>query len=94
MVSNAGIKKYKQFHGKCPHTETVKEVKNFNTLVYLADPEILTYVSNKRNGGGNGKRNYFKHRFSKSTKLYCTPDGKMLVIMGTNLKVTPRGIVG
>lgn len=93
-MNNSGIKKYKQFHGKEPYKQTVKEVKDFNTLVYLADPELITYASDKVNGGGTGQRTYFKHKFSKSTKLYCTPDGKMLVIMGANLKVTPRGIVG
>ena len=89
-----GVRKYKQFHGEHPHKVTTKQIQNFSTLVYLADPEIITYASDKFNGGGNGKKNYFKHKFSKSTKLYCTPDGKNLVIMGANLRTTPAGIRG
>lgn len=93
-MNRTAIKKYKQFHGRRPYCKLTKNIKDFNTLVYLAQPEFLTYISDKINGGGTGRKEYFKHKFSKSTKLYCTPDGKMLIIMGSNMKVTPRGIVG
>jgi len=94
MPSKQAIRKYEQFHGKTPRTVTTMEIKDLNTFIYLADPEIITYASNKINGGGNGKRTYFKHKFNKSTKLYCSPDGKMLIIKGPKLKVTSRGIIG
>lgn len=88
------VKKYKAFHGTRPNKLTSKTIKNFDTLVYLADPEFITYKSKKFNGGGDGTLNFFKHKFSKSTKLYCTLDGKNLIIMGANIKVTPAGIRG
>jgi hypothetical protein len=94
MINRAGFKKYRQFHGKQPYAVTRRKVSGFNTLVRLASPELITYRSSKINGGGTGRPEYFKHKFSKSTQMYCTPDGKMLIIMGPNLRVNDRGIIG
>jgi hypothetical protein len=88
------IKRYKAFHGKTPSRFRPVNKKMPTILVEIARPEFITYFSDKLNGGGDGKLNAFKHKFHKSTKLYSSPDGKMLVIMGPKLNVTNRGIVG
>lgn len=93
MPVKQAIKRFEAFHGKRASTIS-KRVIDFDGLVNLATPELITYKSDKKNGGGNGKPVFFKHKFSKSTRMFCSPDGRMLVIMGPQFKVNSRGLVG
>lgn len=93
-MQKAAFNKYKEFHGKRPREILQTNIRKFNTVVCLGDALFIAYASDKRNGGGTGRREYFKHKFNKNTKLCCTPDGRTLIIMGTRLNTNNRGIVG
>jgi len=94
QLSNKAYNKYKAFHGKRPLEAEVKEIEFGNELICIGKADCIGYISNKLNGGGTGKNEAFLHRFKKNVKLYCTKDGKKLIIMGGRLNVTNRGIVG
>ncbi len=54
----------------------------------------VLYVSDKVNGGGDGTKNRFRHRFSPGTKAYQTPENPdWIKIEGDSLYVDERGIV-
>lgn len=93
-VPAKAMAKYKAFHGKAPSRLTKRKALDLSVLVELASPEFITYKSTKKNGGGNGKVNFFKHKFDKKTKIYSSMDGHALVILGPKVKVTNRGIHG
>ena len=93
-ISKKAVKRYEAFRGYRPRRVTQKRVEPVLELVELAQPEYITYFSDKFHGGGDGKMAAYKHKFGKRVKMYCTPDGKMLVIMGAGMSVQKRGIVG
>jgi hypothetical protein len=59
-------------------------------LVYLGNVLELGYSSDK----WDKRRRNYKHEFEKKTKLFCTPDGKNLILNGAALKVLNNGING
>lgn len=72
---------------------TLNVPKGFpKVLVRLGEAHTTDYVSDKKNGGGNGKKNIFTHRHKKGTILCTDAKGKALYIVGPDLKVTSAGI--
>lgn len=86
--------KYKAFTGKEPASAESKKIKTPSELICIARPEILTYLSSKLNGGGDGTMQGFKHRFGAKTRIYTNPEGTFILITGPGFKVTHRGIMG
>jgi len=87
---------YKKFHGQAPmqvREMTLDVPKGFpDVLVLLGDAHTTDYVSDKKNGGGDGKKNIFTHRHKKGTILCTDAKGKALYTIGPQLKVTAAGI--
>jgi hypothetical protein len=87
-------RKYENFHGR--PVKSVRTVK-FNmpeALIYLGDAHAIEYVSNKFNGGGDGRRATYRHVFKKGAKLYMDERGRVqLYIKGSKIYVNERGIV-
>lgn len=52
----------------------------------------IVYLSRKKNGGGDGRPNRFRHRFSHGTHIEIGPRG-WIRIRGNGLYVSDRGIV-
>lgn len=85
---------FRDFHGKEPSYITETQLPDLTFLPEVARPEIITYFSNKMNGGGDGKMRGFKHDFHRTTRAYTDSTGRVLIIMGPKFRVTKRGLVG
>jgi hypothetical protein len=92
--SKKAKRRFAAFTGRDPGAATIKQKKTPSELICIARAEILTYYSNKFNGGGDGTVQGFKHRFGAKIRLYTDPEGTFLLLAGPGLRVTPRGIVG
>lgn len=88
------VSKYMAFHGEAPRSITKRKFNMPEQLVFLGEAIEVVYKSDKINGGGRGRVAYYKHKFSKGTKLYSDERGrKQLYIIGSKLYVNDRGIV-
>lgn len=87
------VKKYSEFHGKGPTKIYQKKINIPEKLIFLGYAHKIEYISNKLNGGGDGKTAIYVHKFTRGTKLFADEKmGGQLYIMGKTLKVTDRGI--
>lgn len=88
------IKQYVRFHGKKPKEIYKKKFHDPGALICIGDAHKIEYISDKFNGGGDGKKAIYEHKFKRGTKLYMDERGcKQLYIMGPYLKVNERGII-
>lgn len=89
-------KAFKDFHGREPQRRielSVETMKGFpKKLVFLAEAHSIVYRSDKLNGGGDGTRALYEHKFSKGTLLCTDAKMKQLYVVGQKLKITSRGI--
>lgn len=89
----SAVKKYQEFHGKNPKGKTQKVFHIPKNLVLLGKAHCIEYITNKKNGGGDGKMAIYKHKFETPCFLYMDETAKkQLYILGTRLKVTEAGI--
>jgi hypothetical protein len=87
------LQRYKAFHGKLPKRITKQKYHEPKKLVLLGEAHAIEYVTNKLNGGGDGKPAIYRHKFETPCKLYMDETGKkQLYILGNKLKVTSAGI--
>lgn len=87
------VKHYQEFHGCKPRGFSQRRFHVPKHLVKLGTAYAIEYVSDKFNGGGDGKRAIYRHRFESPATLFMDETGrKQLYIMGSNLKVTEAGI--
>lgn len=94
MVRKNELKKYKAFHGEGPTKIYQKKINIPEKLIFLGYAHKIEYISNKFNGGGDGKTAIYVHKFQRGTKLFMDEKGeKQLYIMGKNLKVREAGII-
>lgn len=84
---------YKMFHGKAPRRVDEIDLHVPRRLIRLGRAVAVEYECSKRNGGGTGKPEIFRHTFGKGTIL-CMDETKrhQLYIIGDKLKVTEAGI--
>ncbi len=93
-MSAGGEKRYRAFHGHGVRKRRVLRVNPIRELVELGEAVEIVYRSDKLHGGGDGKLAEYEHKFARGTKLYCTPDGKhVLMIHGPRLRVSEPGII-
>jgi len=84
---------YRAFHGHDPRFATKYDLHVPKTLVILGRAVAVEYESDKINGGGDGRKNVFRHTFSRNTILAMDERNKnQLYILGKKLKVTSAGI--
>ena len=87
------ITKYREFHGKGPVRIYQRKFNYPEKLIFLGYAHKIEYISNKLNGGGDGKTATYVHKFTRGTKLYMDEKmGKQLYIVGAKLQVTDEGI--
>lgn len=91
-LSQKSLSRYRAFHGRNPRKIRHLRTPDTSEFIFLANPEILTYASDKFNGGGDGRKAFYSHRFGAKAKIFCNPSGTVLFITG--IKVTARGIQG
>jgi len=89
-VNDAG---YRKFHGKRPRYKSKTKFHIPKVLVLLGRANCVEYITNKKNGGGDGKTAIYKHTFETPCYLYMDETNKkQLYIIGTKLKVTEAGV--
>lgn len=84
---------YRAFHGrrKAPWKRTDFHVPK--ALIFLGQAVSIVYLSNKRNGGGDGKLCEYEHEFETPVDLYMDERGKtQLYLLGKRLFVNQDGI--
>jgi hypothetical protein len=94
VISSQSNTRYRNFHGRRPKFTTRKKIAWPRELIKIGKADAVCYISDKRHGGGNGDIERWRHEFGPNVNLWCSPDGKMLVIMGGRLNVKREGIVG
>lgn len=63
------------------------------TLIFLGQAVAITYLANKRHGGGDGTLIEYTHEFETAVDLYMDETGaKQLYLLGKKVVVTHNGI--
>ena len=87
-------RKYEKFWGRRVRSARRKRIHIPEFLIYLGDAFAIEYVSDKFNGGGDGKKAIYRHKFARGAKLYMDETGKkQLYIMGVKIRVGEPGII-
>jgi hypothetical protein len=91
---NNPVKKYEDFHGKPARNKKMQEFYVPESLVYLGEAIAVEYRCSKLNGGGDGKRAVYRHKFETPAML-CMDERakKQLFILGPSIAVNSRGII-
>lgn len=88
------LTRYRQFHGRSKAPLTRMHFHVPKTLIYLGEAVSIVYLSNKKNGGGDGKPCEYEHEFETSVSLYMDERGAIqLYLVGKQVHVTEDGIV-
>ena len=94
MTIKKGLKAYAKFHGKRAHRVQPGSFYVPSTLILLGDAVEIVYRCDKNNGGGDGTKAEYKHKFKPGAKLYMDErTGKVLYISSSKIYVNQRGIV-
>ncbi len=84
---------YRAFHGRRKAPWTTRHFHIPKALIFLGQAISIVYLSNKKNGGGDGKLCEYVHDFETPVDLYMDERGKMqLYLLGRQLTVTQDGI--
>ena len=90
-----GTKVYKEFHGKSPSKITSQKFHIPEGFVRLGRAVAIEYECDKLNGGGDGKKAVYRHRFGRTAILCCDEKHKnQLYILSPKIIVTDAGIEG
>ena len=88
------VRKYENFWGRRVRSVRKRKIHIPEALVYLGEAYAIEYLSDKFNGGGDGKMAVYRHKFKSGAKLYMDEKGKaQLYILGSKITVNNRGIV-
>ena len=88
--SEDSVRGFWEFHGRDAQTVSEITVPDY----WPENPEVgisILYESNKKHGGGDGKKNLFRHKFSRGCRVYLA--GNWLKIENPRMYVCERGIV-
>jgi hypothetical protein len=89
----SALRKYEEFHGKSPKSETGVDFHVPRRLVYLGEAVAIEYRCSKLNGGGDGTRAVYRHKFETPAKVCMDETGrKCLYIIGNRIVVDEEGI--
>ena len=81
-------KLYKKFHGKNPKYFEEINIEDMSEVFQLGDAVAIEYKVCKL----DDKKEYvYRHEFKKGARLFS--NGKQLLVYGSKIKVTERGIV-
>ena len=87
------VKKYQKFWGRKVRSVRKRKFHVPSTLIYLGEAHAIEYVCDKWNGGGDGTKAIYRHKFAKGGKLYMDEKGKIqLYIIGSKIRVDEGGI--
>lgn len=87
------LARYREFHGRPKAPYRMVDFHPPKTLIYLGQAVEIVYLSDKKNGGGDGKPCEFIHKFESPVSLYMDETGKhQLYLLGKRLFVNSDGI--
>lgn len=89
-----GKRVYKKFHGKNPNKTVLINFDIPEELIYLGDVKAIEYESNKKHGGGDGKKHLWRHDFRSKVKLCCDGKRNRLFLIDGKINVKRAGITG
>jgi hypothetical protein len=90
----SAYKKYEQFHGRRSRKTASRPFHVPSSLVYLGEAVAVEYLSDKLNGGGDGAKAIYRHKFSPGAVLCMDEKARgQLYILGSKIYVNDRGIV-
>lgn len=81
-MSNKALALYEKFNNKPAKGFVTKSISITPNLVDLGPCIAVAYKSSKE-----GSSHHYEHKF-RGARLYCSEDGKTLIISGANIKVT------
>lgn len=85
--------RYKQFHGHRPRKTYRTNFHIPKNLICLGRATRIEYESDKKNGGGDGRKAIYYHDHTSPVYVYMDETGKrQLYLIGSKLKVTRAGI--
>ena len=85
--------RYEQFHGKASRKQKSVEFHVPQGLVLIGKAIAIEYECDKLNGGGDGKKAVYRHKFETPSIVCMDERGrKQLYIIGARVKVTEAGI--
>lgn len=87
------LKRYFTFHGKSAKKSKEYDFHIPEELTILGKAIAIEYECSKLNGGGDGKKAIYRHKFGKKVNLCMDEKTKrQLYIIGDKVKVTKAGI--
>ena len=91
--NGSGEQGYETFHGKAPRRKGGVDLHVPKELVLLGEAVAVEYRCNKLNGGGDGTKAVYRHKFDKGAILAMDETKRVqLYIIGNKIKVTDAGI--
>lgn len=89
----SATRKYQEFHGTPPRFVESVDFHTPKKLIYLGEAVAIEYRCSKRNGGGDGKRAVYRHKFETPAKVCMDERGRgVLYIIGSRIVVDEDGI--
>ena len=85
---------YRAFHGKEPTREDGVEFHLPREFTLLGRAVAIEYECDKLNGGGDGTKAVYRHKFGRGDILVMDESRRQLFVFGPRLRVTERGIEG
>jgi hypothetical protein len=86
-------KQYERFHGHGPRTARVQRFDPPTGFVVLGEAVAVEYRCDKLNGGGDGTRAIYRHKFDKGAVVVADQAmRRQLYILGPRIIVTDAGI--
>lgn len=87
------LTRYRMFHGRPKGPWSLTQFHVPKTLIFLGQAISIVYLSNKKNGGGDGKLTEYEHEFETPVDLFMDERGAVqLYLIGKKLTVTHHGI--
>lgn len=86
-------KRYRMFHGRDVRSRSSWDFHVPRGLVKLGRAVAIEYECDKYNGGGDGKKAVYRHRFDTPCFVCMDETGhRQLYVVGRRLKVSAAGI--
>ena len=84
---------YSRFHGRAPRNERTCNFTVPKGFMILGDAVAIEYRCDKLNGGGDGTKAVYRHKFDKGA-FVCADERmkKQLYVLGSKIVVTKAGI--
>lgn len=87
-------RQFYKFQGRKPKRKKYIVFEMPETLIHLANVTAIEYESDKKHGGGNGKKNIWRHDFKSKVKLCSDKNMDKIYLIGGKLKIKKSGITG